>query len=158
MAQIWSSAHSICIINGHEVNGLAREDRPFEWNTGQDMYNLMRGEDGGLYGVANLEDIGGTLTMRLAPNSPTSKWAVDEKQAWRNSILRRQGFRNYNCSLADPVQGRSIRASGGFLLRAAHLPEPGQTHEVHFAWELLDPNVAGALFRAPFSSDAVAAP
>lgn len=151
MAQILSNAHIEHIINGHRVEGLADEDRPIEFPGDQDMADLSTGQDGGLYGMSN-PMLGGPITYRVSPTSPTARWAIQEKQSWRNAIKNGSAITIYEASHSDPVQGRTASLKGGVLLRCPDMVEPGQTFEFVIHYEEIIPALEGATFRAPLSS------
>ena len=148
MAQLLSNAHIECIINGHRFTGLADEDRPYEFPGGDDLFNESMGQDGGLYG-SSTPRLGGDMTFRLAPTSPTAQWAIGENEARKSAIINGEPFRYYSGTLADPVQGRSARMDGGILKRVPTMVEPGQTFEIVIAFERITSNVDGAQFNAP---------
>ena len=151
MTQILNRADLVVILNGHRFVGWAAEERPWQWPDPEDMYELETGADAGLYGMANTM-LGGICTARLSPSGPTTRWCVQQRQYWRNAVRMRTRHRQYNGIALDAVQGRSARITGGVLMQCPDLPEPGVTFEAQFRFELIDSNVDGATFTAPFAS------
>lgn len=151
--QTLNNAHIECIINGHRVTGLADEDRPFEFQTGEDMADISYGPDGGMYGTNNAM-FGGTFTVRVQPASPTAQWGMKEKESWKQALLNGEATTVFNGSYADPVQGRNARMEGGILLQCPDMSEPGQTFEIVFQFERIITNVDAATFLAPVSGAA----
>ena len=153
MSQILSNAHIECIINGHRMVGLADEDRPFEFPSGEDMVDVSTGPDGGVYGT-NTAMFGGPFTVRVQPSSPTAQWFMQEKESWRQDLINGTATRVYSGSYSDPVQGRSARFEGGFLQNVPDMSEPGVTYESVVYFERIITNVDGASFLPPLSSPA----
>ena len=155
MAQIFSNAHIDVVIDGsHRVEGLADEERPYEFSDGADMYEISRSQaDGGLYAQTNAGNIlGGTFTLRLQPNSPSVQWLIDRKQEIKRATIDRTKHRIFEISVKDTVQGRSTVMEGCLLAQCPDQAEAATTFEVMFECEVIKTNNAGADFRPPFDS------
>ena len=157
MAQVYANAHIDIVIDGsHRVQGLADEERPFEFSDGSGLFDISRSQaDGGLYAMANAGAIlGGQFTLRVQPNSPTAQWLIERKHEIKRALQTGTAVRIFTITVKDSVQGRSTRMEGCLLDTCPDQVESGQTFEVMFECELMETNNAGANFRPPFDSGA----
>lgn len=150
MPALFSNAHIELVLNGHRVLGYADEERPVEFPTAVDMAELSFGPDGGLYGKS-MAQLGGDVTIRVTPNSPTAQWLVRQKMAWKESLKSGSPVTIYSGSFSDASQGRSAQLEGGILRQCPDLPESGVTFEAIFTFEEITANVDGATFVGPLS-------
>ena len=154
MAQVISNAHIDIMIDGHRVQGLANEDRPFEYGDGSGLFNIERSEaDGGLYATTNAGAIiGGPFTLRLQPNSPTAAWLIERKMELKDAVENNKAIRIFTITLSDNHQGRKTRFEGCLLDTCPDQTEANTTFEVMFECEKIVSNNAGAQFRAPYDN------
>ena len=151
MSQILSNAHIECIFNGHRIEGLADEDRPFEFPSPEDMVDIQVGADGGVYGMSVVQ-FGGPFIVRLAPNSPSAAWAITKREAWKQAQINGEAIETFSGTYADPVQGRQVTFEGGVMLRCPDMVEPGQTFEFAFYFERMIPNTEAGKWLAPLAT------
>ena len=154
MTQIFSNAHIDCVIDGHRVEGLADEERPFDFGDGDDRFNIVRSRnDGGMYASANAR-VGGPFTLRLAPTSPTAAWLIERNEEQKRAQREGQAIRIFEITFSDSVQGRETRMEGCLLQKCPDQVEAGITFEVMFECEIIETNNDGARFTAPLTSAA----
>ena len=149
MPQILSHAHIELEIGGHTFLGYADEDRPVEFDGGADRISTSVGKDGGLYGVDEAM-LGGDITIRLAPTSPSAQWCITENQMRKDTVMAGgDATPIYDGSYNDNSQGRAAELLGGVLVACPDMVEPGVTFEVMFRFEQIISSVDGATFTAP---------
>lgn len=149
MAQLRANAHRVLNIGGHEFVGFADEDRPIEYGEGEDLFELQSGPDGGLYG-SDSGKLMRTLTVRLAPTSPSVQWLIEMNEMRKNTIREGDGeIPIFNGTDEDTVVGISAELKQGVLSSCPDMPEPGQTFEAMFTFEDIVSSVDGGTFTAP---------
>ena len=151
--QIQSNANKVVMLNGHTFTSIADEDRPYEFGSGDDLYNINMGSDGGLYVTAN-PMLGGEFTIRLGPHSPSAKWAILENEYRKQAIINKTKHRLYTGTYSDPAYGGNVTLRGGVLFRCPDFIEPGQTFEVTFFFQRIIGLPEGStLFSEPYNID-----
>ena len=130
-------------VLGHRITGFADEDRPAEYPTGVDLWNVTRGRDGSMH-ASSTAMIGGLIIVRVRPTSPTAVWAVQQYELYRQAELAGTEHREYDWYDSQPSLGWSVRAQGGVLQRAPAALEPRATVEIAWEFELIIPNYDGA--------------
>ena len=148
MSQFLSHAHIEFEVGGHTFVGYADEDRPIEFDGGADRISTSVGKDGGLYGVDEAM-LGGDITVRLSPTSPSAQWCIMENQMRKDGLAEGGATPIYDGSYNDSAQGRSAELLGGVLVTCPDMVEPGVTFEVMFRFEQIISSVDGATFTAP---------
>ena len=156
MSQFLSHAHVELQIGGHDFEGWADEDRPVEFDAGGDRITISRGKDGGMYGVDEAI-LGGPLTVRLAPTSPSAQWCIQQNQMRKDAIVDGGEIPIYDGSYSDAVQGRAATLEGGVLPTCPDMVEPGVTFEAMFEFQKIISDVDGATFTPTLESGATAA-
>ncbi len=158
MTQILNNLHIDLIIDGaHRVQGLADDDRPYEFGDPGERFTITRSKnDGGMYGMSN-NVFGGPFTIRLSPTSPSAQWFIARNEEQKDNQLQSRPTRIFNATLSDRVQGRFSTMKGGLLNMCPDQVEPNQTFEVQFVFQLIRTNNAGARFDAPLSNSLQAA-
>jgi len=151
MNAIRSNAQRVHEINGHTITGLASDDRPIEYPTGDELVTIEVGQDGGVYGQ-EIPMFGGPVTYRLQPSSPSVQWFINERKARDEANINGTELTVYNGTETDPAVGESIALRGGRLLQAPHKSEPGQTYEAVIYYERIIPDVDAAKFNPPFTA------
>ena len=155
MSQFLSHAHVELIINGHRFVGWAEDDPPYEWEF-EDAAEFKEGQDGGLYGIGNPR-LGGVLTFKLQPASPSTQWSMQQEQLRKNAHIEKSALRVYAGSFSDPVQSVSWQLEGGVIQMLPATRVPNQTYEGKIRFEKITANVDGGTFHPPLTSDAAAA-
>ena len=152
MSQILSHSHINVVINGHPFTGWADEERPVEFPSGENMVEVKVGRDGGVYG-SNIPMFGGEVKFKLAPTSPTTQWAIIQKEAWKQAQINGTPTTVYEGTYMDASQGRTVRLEGGFLQMVPDISEPGQTFEMTIYFERITASVEASRFVAPLASE-----
>ena len=148
--QTLSHAHIECLINGHRFTGWAEDDPPYEWEF-EEAAEFVEGQDGGLYGVS-MPRLGCGFMFKMAPNSPTTQWAMQQEQMRKNSHLNRNSLRVYEGTFSDPVQGVSWHMAGGAIKLFPATRVAGVTYEGSLRFELITASVDGGVFQAPLTN------
>lgn len=154
MAQFLAHSHIECTLNGHRFVGWAEDDPPYEWEF-EDAIEIKEGQDGGLYGLG-LPRLGGNLTLKLQPASPSTQWCMQQEQMRKNSHVERSAIRIYEGTFSDPVQSVEWRLEGGLIMMLPATRVANMTYEAKFRFERITASVDGGTFHAPLVSDAAA--
>lgn len=149
--QTRSHAHLEVTINGHEVVGWAEDDPPYEFEE-EDLVETKRGQDGGLYGLS-MPHLGGDITLKLSPTSPTTQWAIQQKQEFKTAEKDKAAQTVYEGTFNDPVAGVNMNLAGGVFVNCPSFPTAGQTFEVMFRFEEFTSEVDGGTFHPPLTSE-----
>ena len=150
--QLLNHSHIECILNGHRWTGWAEDDPPYE-SEFEDAAELKTGQDGGLYGLG-MPQLGGILTLKAQPASPSVQWCIQQEQMRKNAHKQRQALRVYTGSFSDPVLGVSYEMAGGVILMFPATLVANQTYEARIQFEEITSSVDGGNFNAPLDSDA----
>ena len=149
MPQIQSHLNVSVVINGRRfAGGWADEDQPVEFPSDDDLYDLSRSPDGGLYGI-NLPTFGGEVMFRFAPNSPDVQWWIQQLEMKKQNLLNQSAHIEYSGTYADILQGRAARFEGGLLTACPPMVVPNTTFEVGVTFEQIISEVDGANFALP---------
>ena len=150
MVQTLSHAHIRCILNGHLFVGWAEDDPPYDFEY-DDAVEKKKGQDGGLY-LMGKPELGGVLTVKLAPNSPSCKKCMEWEEERKVATIQGDKFTTFSGSFRDRSAGVVWRLQGGAIQKLPATRTANQTYEGMFVFERIIADVGGGSFRAPLST------
>ena len=141
MVDIISRAHIQYTVNGHFHTGFAKEDRPVEFPSDDDLVEIELGADGTPYGTS-VPMFGGPVVVRLHPSSPSTTFWMKEKQTWKYDQLQGRRLTIYNSSYQDASTGVKATLRGGTIMKVPDIREPGITYEavIYYAFIAVEVN------------------
>ena len=137
------------IINGHEFEGWADEDPPYEFDFEESSTRSI-GRDGGLYALGE-PMFGGQWTFKMQASSVTAQWAVQNEQTRKDAHRDGTPLRTYAGTIADIPNQLNYRLEGGVIVMFPAVIIPNQTYEGSIYFESITSNVDAGRFRAPLA-------
>ena len=120
------------ILEGVRITGFAAVDRPVE-HSSEPLITKKVGADGTHYNT-DTGDLGGMVTIRLAPNSPSVPFFLKKR-----AIRRARGFiPSSNGSYSSFEEGKQLEYIGISYEQIPPTYEPGADYEVMLDVEDLD--------------------
>ena len=136
-------AHIDIILNGHQIQGPADEDKPYDLVDDGDLIDTKDGPDGAFYGTSRPR-LGGDLTLMLQPTSPSTRWLINQRIARDTAIENGSPLTEINGTYEDAAQGRSFVLTGGQLVTCPKGVHPGVTYQATIRFQRIVANFDAA--------------
>ena len=136
---------NIVTLNGHQVEGWSQDEDALTMPDEVELATVTRGGDGQMFGASTAE-IGGPITIKLLPTSPSTKFFLRQVERIRTNSAPN----DWSGTVENVVLGYSVSLDGGILVRAPYGHTVGKgaaaTRMFTIEFETVSPNYDAALF------------